>query len=236
MAAAHMSLWALITLIAIAFLFDMMNGLHDAANSIATVVSTNVMSPRIAVLWAAFFNFIAFLVFGLNVAQTLGTGIVPEQVMDPQILVGALFGAIAWDAITWWGGIPSSSSHALVGGLVGAGLAKGGLGAVVWSTVLKTALAIIFSPLVGFVLALIMIAARRPGHWRDGTRFWSIAVFEFYSSVPRRFTHWAMAAMTPKRQWAISPRYCSRRATSVAAFMSPSGSSSRVTRRWRSAH
>jgi PiT family inorganic phosphate transporter len=159
MAAAHMSLWALITLIAIAFLFDMMNGLHDAANSIATVVSTNVMSPRIAVLWAAFFNFIAFLVFGLNVAQTLGTGIVPEQVMDPQILVGALFGAIAWDAITWWGGIPSSSSHALVGGLVGAGLAKGGLGAVVWSTVLKTALAIVFSPLVGFVLALIMIAA-----------------------------------------------------------------------------
>jgi PiT family inorganic phosphate transporter len=98
-------------------------------------------------------------VFGLNVAQTLGTGIVPEQVMDPQILVGALFGAIAWDAITWWGGIPSSSSHALVGGLVGAGLAKGGLGAVVWSTVLKTALAIIFSPLVGFGLALIMIAA-----------------------------------------------------------------------------
>jgi inorganic phosphate transporter, PiT family len=159
MAAAQMSLWALFTLIAIAFMFDMMNGLHDAANSIATVVSTNVMSPRIAVLWAAFFNFIAFLVFGLNVAQTLGTGIVPEQLMDPQILVGALFGAIAWDAITWWGGIPSSSSHALVGGLVGAGLAKGGLGAVLWSGVLKTALAIIFSPLVGFVLALIMIAA-----------------------------------------------------------------------------
>jgi Phosphate transporter family len=125
MAAAQMSLWALFTLIAIAFMFDMMNGLHDAANSIATVVSTNVMSPRIAVLWAAFFNFIAFLVFGLNVAQTLGTGIVPEQLMDPQILVGALFGAIAWDAITWWGGIPSSSSHALVGGLVGAGLRKG---------------------------------------------------------------------------------------------------------------
>jgi inorganic phosphate transporter, PiT family len=159
MAAAQMSLWALFTLIAIAFMFDMMNGLHDAANSIATVVSTNVMSPRIAVLWAAFFNFIAFLVFGLNVAQTLGTGIVPEQLMDPQILVGALFGAIAWDAITWWGGIPSSSSHALVGGLVGTSLAKGGLGAVLWSGVLKTALAIIFSPLVGFVLALIMIAA-----------------------------------------------------------------------------
>jgi PiT family inorganic phosphate transporter len=188
MAAAQMSLWALFTLIAIAFMFDMMNGLHDAANSIATVVSTNVMSPRIAVLWAAFFNFIAFLVFGLNVAQTLGTGIVPEQLMDPQILVGALFGAIAWDAITWWGGIPSSSSHALVGVLVGAGFAKGGLGAVVWSGVLKTALAIIFSPLVGFVLALIMIAAaswalarRNPFRVDRGFRILQLGTAALYS-------------------------------------------------------
>ena len=154
MDAAHLAFSLLIFLIAVALLFDVMNGLHDAANSIATVVSTNVLSPRMAVLWAAFFNFIAFLVFGLSVAKTLGTGIVSEDAIDGAVLFAGLFGAIAWDAITWWAGLPSSSSHALVGGLVGAGLAKAGTGAIVWGGVTKTVIAIIVSPLVGLLLAL----------------------------------------------------------------------------------
>ncbi|SFJ08322.1 inorganic phosphate transporter, PiT family [Sphingomonas sp. NFR04] len=148
----------LIALIAIALLFDMMNGLHDAANSIATIVSTNVLSPRAAVVWAAFFNFVAFLVFGLAVAKTMGTGIVSEKAIDVTVLFGALIGAIVWDAITWWWAMPSSSSHALVGGMVGAGLAKGGTAAIVWGGVLKTVVAIILSPLVGFALAVVLTA------------------------------------------------------------------------------
>lgn len=149
----------LVALIAIALAFDLMNGLHDAANSIATVVSTNVLSPRAAVAWAAFFNFAAFLVFGLAVAKTLGTGIVSEKVIDPSVLFGALIGAIAWDALTWWWAMPSSSSHALVGGMVGAGLAKGGTAAIVWGGVLKTVVAIVISPFVGFLLAVLLMAA-----------------------------------------------------------------------------
>ncbi len=148
----------LCALIAVAFCFDIFNGLHDAANSIATVVSTGVLSPRMGVLWAAFFNFVAFLVFGLAVAKTLGTGIVSEKAIDPTVLFGALVGAIAWDALTWWWGMPSSSSHALVGGMVGAGLAKGGVGAIVWPGVIKTVVAIVLSPLVGFILAVILTA------------------------------------------------------------------------------
>jgi inorganic phosphate transporter, PiT family len=155
MEAGHLALSVLIFLIAVALLFDVMNGLHDAANSIATVVSTNVLSPQAAVLWAAFFNFIAFLVFGLQVAKTLGTGIVSETAIDGSVLFAGLFGAIAWDAITWWAGLPSSSSHALVGGLVGAGLAKAGGDAIVWTGVMKTLAAIVVSPIIGLVLALI---------------------------------------------------------------------------------
>jgi len=143
-------------LVAVALLFDFMNGLHDAANSIATVVSTRVLSPRLAVAWAAFFNFIAFAVFGLHVANTLGTGIVEANVIDPAVIFGALAGAIAWNAITWAWGLPSSSSHALIGGLVGAGVAKAGFGAVVYSGLTKTALGIVFSPLLGFVLAQLI--------------------------------------------------------------------------------
>jgi PiT family inorganic phosphate transporter len=143
-------------LVAIALLFDFMNGLHDAANSIATVVSTRVLSPRLAVAWAAFFNFIAFAVFGLHVANTLGTGIVEANVIDPAVIFGALAGAIAWNAITWAWGLPSSSSHALIGGLVGAGVAKAGFGAVVYSGLTKTALGIVLSPLLGFVLAQLI--------------------------------------------------------------------------------
>jgi PiT family inorganic phosphate transporter len=154
MDAAHLGLGLVVFLIAFALLFDVMNGLHDAANSIATVVSTNVLSPKVAVLWAAFFNFIAFLVFGLQVVQTMGTGIVSDDAINGSVLFAALFGAIAWDAITWWAGLPSSSSHALVGGMVGAGLAAAGSGAIVWGGVTKTVVAIVISPLVGLLLAL----------------------------------------------------------------------------------
>jgi inorganic phosphate transporter, PiT family len=146
----------IVALIAIALIFDFLNGLHDAANSIATVVSTRVLSPSIAVLWAAFFNFIAFLFFGLHVAQTIGTGLIAPEVVDWRVIFGALMGAITWNLITWWGSIPSSSSHALIGGLVGAGTAKGGLGAVLWPGILKTVGAIAWSPLLGFVLALLL--------------------------------------------------------------------------------
>src|SRR5437763_1145605 len=146
----------LIGLIAVALLFDFLNGLHDAANSIATVVSTRVLKPVHAVALAAFFNFIAFLFFGAHVAQTVGTGIVAAEVVDAHVVFGALMGAISWNVITWLYGIPSSSSHALIGGLVGAGLAKAGHGAIVWSGLTKTVVAIVVSPLVGFVLALLM--------------------------------------------------------------------------------
>jgi inorganic phosphate transporter, PiT family len=147
----------LIGLIAVALLFDFLNGLHDAANSIATIVSTRVLKPRYAVAWAAFFNFIAFLFFGLHVAQTLGTGIIDPHIVDARVIFGALMGAIAWNLITWALGIPSSSSHALVGGLIGAGVSKVGLSAIEWSGVTKTGLAIVGSPLMGFLLALILM-------------------------------------------------------------------------------
>jgi PiT family inorganic phosphate transporter len=147
----------LIALIAYALLFDFLNGLHDAANSIATIVSTRVLSPRWAVIWAAFFNFIAFLFFGLHVAQTIGTGIVSAGVVDMHVIFGALTGAIAWNLITWWGGIPSSSSHALIGGLLGAGIAKAGSAAIVWKGLIKTVAAIFMSPMVGFLLALLLV-------------------------------------------------------------------------------
>ena len=146
----------IVVLVAVALIFDFLNGLHDAANSIATVVSTRVLSPSIAVIWAAFFNFIAFLFFGLHVAQTIGTGLVAPDVVDWRVIFGALAGAISWNLITWWGAIPSSSSHALIGGLVGAGLSKGGVSAVVWPGIVKTFGAIVWSPLLGFALALLL--------------------------------------------------------------------------------
>jgi PiT family inorganic phosphate transporter len=150
---------ALIGLIAVALFFDFLNGLHDAANSIATIVSTRVLRPQYAVFWAAFFNFIAFLFFGLHVANTLGTGIIDANIVDPTVIFAALIGAIVWNILTWIFGIPSSSSHALVGGLVGAGVAKAGGGAIVWSGLLKTTAAIVLSPALGFFLALMLILA-----------------------------------------------------------------------------
>jgi PiT family inorganic phosphate transporter len=154
---ASLALLPLIALIAVALFFDFLNGLHDAANSIATIVSTRVLRPQYAVAWAAFFNFIAFLFFGLHVANTLGTGIIDPGIVTPQLIFAALMGAIVWNIVTWIFGIPSSSSHALVGGLVGAGWAKAGFHSVVWGGLNKTIAAIFLSPAIGFLLALVLI-------------------------------------------------------------------------------
>ena len=152
-----LALPALVGLIAIALAFDFINGLHDAANSIATVVSTRVLSPQMAVAWAAFFNFVAFLFIGLHVAETIGKGIIDPAIVDPAVIFGALAGAILWNVLTWYLGIPSSSSHALVGGLVGAGTAKGGVGAIVSSGVIKTSVFIFAAPLLGMAMAILMV-------------------------------------------------------------------------------
>jgi len=154
---ASLGAFVVFGLVAVALLFDFMNGLHDAANSIATVVSTRVLTPGTAVFWAAFFNFIAFAVFGLHVAQTIGTGIVEAGVIDVHVIFGALVGAIVWNLITWGLGLPSSSSHALIGGLAGAGIAKAGWSAVVFSGLGKTTAGIVLSPLLGFVLAQALV-------------------------------------------------------------------------------
>jgi PiT family inorganic phosphate transporter len=155
---AHLGLPVLVGLIAVALAFDFLNGLHDAANSIATIVSTRVLRPQYAVFWAAFFNFVAFGVFGLHVAQTIGTGIIDPAIVDAQVIFAALVGAIVWNIVTWAAGIPSSSSHALIGGLVGGGVAKGGFGVAVWSGLSKTIIAIVLSPVVGLLLAMALFA------------------------------------------------------------------------------
>src|SRR5919112_267864 len=149
--------FSVVAIVAVALAFDFINGLHDAANSIATVVSTRVLKPHMAVVWAAFFNFIAFLFFGLHVAETIGKGIVDPAIIDPAVVLAALVGAIAWNIITWLLGIPSSSSHALIGGLLGAGIAKGGLSVIVASGVIKTSVAIFASPLIGMAVAILMV-------------------------------------------------------------------------------
>jgi inorganic phosphate transporter, PiT family len=154
---AHLAFPLLVGLIGVALLFDFLNGLHDAANSIATVVSTRVLSPQLAVAWAAFFNFIAFLFFGLHVAETIGKGIVDADIVGASVIFAALVGAIVWNVITWVLGIPSSSSHALIGGLLGAGVSKAGIGAVVWSGVIKTAIGIFFAPILGMAVALMLM-------------------------------------------------------------------------------
>jgi PiT family inorganic phosphate transporter len=157
MDAAVLALPFLGALIVVALAFDFLNGMNDAANSIATIVSTRVLRPQYAVAWAAFFNFVAFLFFGLHVAETVGRGIVEANVVDSHVIFGALAGAIVWQIVTQRLGIPSSSSHALIGGLVGAGLAKAGIHAVVWSGVGKTVAAIFLSPGLGCLLALTLM-------------------------------------------------------------------------------
>ena len=144
--------WVVALLVAIAIAFDFMNGFHDAANSIATVVSTGVLKPPQAIVFAAFFNVLAIFIFHLNVAATIGKGIVPPGIVDHHVVFGALIGAIFWNIVTWWAGIPSSSSHALIGGIVGAAIAKAGAGALIAAGIWKTVLFIFLSPLLGFLL------------------------------------------------------------------------------------
>lgn len=141
-------------LIALALAFDFLNGFHDSANSIATVVSTRVLSPRFAVLWAAFFNFTAFLFFGLHVATTIGRGIIDIAIIDKGVIFGTLVGACGWNLITWYFGLPTSSSHALIGGMIGAALVKTGPRALVWSGIIKTVAFIFISPIVGLILGM----------------------------------------------------------------------------------
>jgi len=148
-----------ITIVAIALVFDYINGFHDAANSIATIVSTRVLSPRSAVAWAAFFNFVAFIIFPLHVANTIGKGIVDPHVVDNTVVISALIGGVVWNLITWWYGIPSSSSHALMGGLIGAGMSKGGTGVLGWAKISQTAVFIILSPMIGMVVGGALLTA-----------------------------------------------------------------------------
>jgi inorganic phosphate transporter, PiT family len=151
------ALWVVIVLVLLALVFDFMNGFHDAANSIATVVSTGVLKPTQAVLFAAFFNFVAIFIFHLSVAATVGKGIVLPGVVDTHVVFGALTGAITWNVITWYYGIPSSSSHALIGGIVGAVMAKAGASALIASGVLRTVAFIFVSPMLGFLLGSLMM-------------------------------------------------------------------------------
>ena len=167
----EIGLATLVFLVALALAFDFMNGFHDAANSIATVVSTGVLKPHHAVAFAAFFNFVAIFVFHLKVAATVGKGIVDPAIIDQYVIFGALIGAIAWNLVTWWFGLPSSSSHALIGGLIGAAVAKAGFGPLVGSGIGKTVLFIFLSPLMGFVfggmlLVLVSWIVRRSNPWR----------------------------------------------------------------------
>ena len=153
------ALWVIVVLVALAILFDFMNGFHDAANSIATVVSTGVLKPTHAVVFAAFFNFVAIFVFHLSVAATIGKGIVQPGIVDTHVIFGALVGAITWNVITWYYGIPSSSSHALIGGIVGAVIAKAGASSLIASGIWKTVAFIFVSPFLGFVLGSLMMVA-----------------------------------------------------------------------------
>jgi inorganic phosphate transporter, PiT family len=147
---------SVLLLIALALVFDFLNGFHDSANSIATVVSTRVLTPRLAVIWAAVFNFVAFLFFGLHVANTIGKGIIDIAVMDQAVVFATLIGACSWDVITWYLGLPTSSSHALIGGMIGAALVKVGSSALVWSGITKTIIFIFVSPILGFILGITL--------------------------------------------------------------------------------
>lgn len=156
MGSIQLAFWAIALLVLLAVVFDFMNGFHDAANSIATVVSTGVLKPQQAVLFAAFFNFVAIFIFQLKVAATVGKGIVEPGVVDHYVVFGALIGAIAWNVITWWYGIPSSSSHALIGGIVGATMTKVGAGGLIGAGVWKTVAFIVISPVMGFIFGSLL--------------------------------------------------------------------------------
>ena len=150
------SLFFIIPIIAIALVFDFTNGMHDAANSISTVVSTRVLTPRQAVVWAAFFNFIAFLIFGTGVAKTIGKGMVDIEIVTSSVILAGLIGAITWNMITWYFGLPSSSSHALIGGYAGAAITKGGFGVIIAAGWYKTVIFIFLAPLIGLVVGFLL--------------------------------------------------------------------------------
>jgi inorganic phosphate transporter, PiT family len=175
MATVQVALWVVVLLVALAIAFDFMNGFHDAANSIATVVSTGVLKPGQAVVFAAFFNLIAIFVFHLSVAATIGKGIVQPGIVDAHVVFGALVGAISWNLLTWYYGIPSSSSHALIGGIVGAVIAKAGAGALVAAGIWKTVAFIFVSPLLGFLLGSLMMI---------------VVAWAFRRSTPSRVDRW----------------------------------------------
>ncbi len=175
MQGTQVAIWVVVMLVVLALAFDFMNGFHDAANSIATVVSTGVLKPGQAVLFAAFFNFIAIFVFHLSVAATVGKGIVHPGIVDTHVIFGALVGAITWNFITWYYGIPSSSSHALIGGIVGAVIAKAGTGALIATGIFKTVAFIFVSPLLGFTLGSFMML---------------LVAWAFRRSTPSRVDRW----------------------------------------------
>ena len=171
----EISLATIVALVALALLFDFMNGFHDAANAIATVVSTGVLKPGQAVVWAAFFNFLAVAIFHLRVAATVGSGIVSPESIDQRVIFGALMGAVIWNGITWYYGIPSSSSHALIGGLIGATVSQAGTGPLIASGIIKTAVFIVVSPILGMTLGLLIMVALS---------------WIFFRSTPRRVDRW----------------------------------------------
>jgi len=171
-----MTVWLLI---ALALFFDFLNGFHDAANSVATIVSTRVLSPQTAVVWAAFFNFVAFMLFHLKVAATMGTGIIDPNIVDNQVIAATLIAACAWDLITWYYGLPTSSSHALIGGMIGAAMAKtASVSSLQWGGIQKTAIFIVLAPLlglaIGFLIALIVTWACRKQTPRRVDRFFRV--------------------------------------------------------------
>ena len=175
MQAASISFEMIVFLIMLALVFDFLNGFHDAANSIATVVSTGVLKPQYAVIWAAFFNFLAILIFQLSVAATVGKGTIEPAVVDHFVVLGALVGATIWNIVTWYYGIPSSSSHALIGGLIGAAVAKSGTSALLAGGIAKTIAFILISPLMGFVLGSVMMVS---------------VAWVFKGATPRRVDRW----------------------------------------------
>ena len=195
---------SILLLIFLALVFDFLNGFHDSANSIATIVSTRVLTPSRAVVWAAFFNFIAFLFFGLHVANTIGKGIIDIAIVDQAVIFATLIGACSWDVITWYLGLPTSSSHALIGGMIGAAMVKVGSGALVWSGITKTVVFIFVSPILGLILGTVLGTAV---YWacRNTTPRKVDHLFRKGQLLRPPCTAWATAATMPRRPWALLP-------------------------------
>ena len=207
------NLLAVVALIFVALVFDYINGFHDAANSIATVVSTRVLSPGKAVIWAAFFNFVAAFTFGTAVAKTVGSGLVDINVVTFAVIFAGLIGAIVWDLITWYYGLPTSSSHALIGGYAGAAVAKAGFGAIILSGWTKTLIFIVLAPLIGMVLGFVLMVAILWIFQRHLARPGRQLVPAAAARCRRRPTASATAATTRRRRWASSPACWSPAAT-----------------------